>query len=497
MTWIPNILVFFATVSILTYFYVTRRFNYWRKRNVFYQKPTPFFGNFKDVVLMKDTIGTWLRKTYESAKSQPYYGIFIFDEPCLVVKDPKIIKNVLIKDFNSFSDRATANAEHNKVLRNFLFFMRNPEWKSTRNQMSPIFTSGKLKAMFPTLSEVGERFQKYIGNNLGVIEAKEASSKFSTDFIAKAFFGINAHCFDDENAIFRVLGRKVFDFSVRNGFVSTAYFCMQNVVKLFKLNFTEQWIIDYFADSFLHAYESRVQSGTRPNDFIDLLIDTKKKDFDGKFDINMIKGAGMQFFLAGFETTSSTVSYTLYELCLNKNIQNKLRQEILASIKEHNGLTYDGVLGMKYLDMCIKETLRKYPVLPFLDRKCLTDYKVPGTDLVVEKGTTVYIPLFGLQYDEKYFPEPEKYDPERFLDAKKYNMDGLVYLPFGEGPRACIGERQGLLQSKLGVISVLSKFEVEKCAQTPDPIEFEAKSLVLQSKVGLPMTFKLIVPSPA
>ncbi|CAG9859383.1 unnamed protein product [Phyllotreta striolata] len=489
-SWIPDAILFLLTLFALLYFYATRKFNYWKNRNVVYQKPIPFFGNFKDVITLQKTIGNWLRDGYEAMKPHPYFGTFVFDEPYLVIKDPLLVKHVLVKDFQVFSDRTTATGEHNEVFRHFLFFMRNPQWTEWRRLLSPIFTSGKLKTAFPVIARVGERFQEYLASHQGELDAKEVAAKYSTDVIAKAFFGIEAHCFDDDNAIFRVASRRIFDFNLRNGIVTTVYFSLQNLVKIFKIDFTERWVTDYFTKCFMHAFDVREKQGLRVNDFIDFLIDLKRKDTSGDFDILKLKGAGMQFFLAGFETTSSTISFTLHELCLNRTIQDKVRSEILSNLEEHNGLTYEGVLNMKYLDMCIKETLRKYPVLPFLDRKCSEDYKLPGTDLTIEKGTNIYIPMFGLQYDEQYFPEPEKFDPDRFLDSKKCNANGLVYFPFGEGPRICIGERIGLLSVKLGLISVLTKFEVERCRNTPDPVDFAPKSLVLQSKVGLPMTFK-------
>lgn len=78
-------------------------------------------------------------------------------------------------------------------------------------------------------------------------------------------------------------------------------------------------------------------------------------------------------------------------------------------------------------------------MLPFLDRRCNEDCSIDETDLVIEKGMPIYIPLMTLHYDEKYFPEPEKYDPERFADMSSSNVNGLHYMPFGEGPRNCIG----------------------------------------------------------
>lgn len=86
------------------------------------------------------------------------------------------------------------------------------------------------------------------------------------------------------------------------------------------------------------------------------------------------------------------------------------------------------------------ETLRKYPVLPFLDRMCSEEYKIPNSNYVIDKGTPVLIPLFGLHYDPNYFPNPEEFDPDRFVGEDKEDSSSFVYIPFGKGPRNCIGK---------------------------------------------------------
>jgi len=95
------------------------------------------------------------------------------------------------------------------------------------------------------------------------------------------------------------------------------------------------------------------------------------------------------------------------------------------------------------------ETLRKYPLIPFLDRMCCTDYKLPaptgnGT-ITLPAGTGTYIPILGLHHDPKYFPEPEKFDPDRFTEENKRSRPNYTYIPFGEGPRICIGKDRNLL----------------------------------------------------
>lgn len=97
-------------------------------------------------------------------------------------------------------------------------------------------------------------------------------------------------------------------------------------------------------------------------------------------------------------------------------------------------------MTLPYLDMVISETLRKYPPLAFLDRRASADYKVPGSNVVLKKGTPVYIPMLGLHMDPQYFPEPEKYNPERFNEENRAQIPSCVYFPFGEGPRTCIGQ---------------------------------------------------------
>jgi cytochrome P450 family 6 len=88
----------------------------------------------------------------------------------------------------------------------------------------------------------------------------------------------------------------------------------------------------------------------------------------------------------------------------------------------------------------LSETLRKYPALPVLNRECTKDYQIPGTDIILEKGMATVIPVLGLHYDPKYYPDPERFDPERFTEDEKARRHHYVYLPFGEGPRICIGK---------------------------------------------------------
>ena len=99
-------------------------------------------------------------------------------------------------------------------------------------------------------------------------------------------------------------------------------------------------------------------------------------------------------------------------------------------------------MSLQYLDMVSSEGLRKYPLLHFLDREAAEDYTFPDTNVTIEKGTPIIIPMSGLHMDPKYFPNPDIFDPERFSVENKKNIPACAYIPFGEGPRNCIGKIQ-------------------------------------------------------
>lgn len=146
------------------------------------------------------------------------------------------------------------------------------------------------------------------------------------------------------------------------------------------------------------------------------------------------------FYIAGSETSSSTVAYTLYELTQNEEVMARAQEDVRATVEKHNSeLTYEAVMDMKFIDLCIKETLRKYPGLPILNRECTKAYPVPGSKFTIEKGTAIVISLLGLHRDGQYFPDPEKYNPDRFTDEHRA-FDEDMFMPFGSGPRNCVGE---------------------------------------------------------
>lgn len=155
-------------------------------------------------------------------------------------------------------------------------------------------------------------------------------------------------------------------------------------------------------------------------------------------------------------------------------------EDIERTLEKHDGaLTYDAIMDMDFIDLCVKETLRKYPGLPILNRECSKDYETPS--FTIKKGTSIIISLLGIHRDEKFFPNPEKYDPERF-SAERKDYDEDMYMPFGAGPRNCIAFRMGLLITKVAIVMLLKYYRFE--ALSIKELEFDVGTVGLLPKSG-------------
>lgn len=201
------------------------------------------------------------------------------------------------------------------------------------------------------------------------------------------------------------------------------------------------------------------------------------------------------FFIAAFETTSSTMALCLYELAKNEVLQKKVQKEIDEIFKAERSISkkvdFELMTEMKYLDCCLNETLRKYPPAPFLIRECGKLYHIPGSKVAIEKGTPVIISTFGLHRDPEFFPNPETFDPERFSDENVHLIKPFTFLPFGNGPRVCIGQRFGKLTAKLGLFLLLQKFNLKLEKEPQGELKFSPQQFVLTLEDEMRMNVSL------
>ncbi|KAG7212150.1 hypothetical protein KM043_012492 [Ampulex compressa] len=495
-------IIIFLSLLMAAYLYMTRHFKYWKKRGIMEIPPSPFIGNFADCFLQRKTIGEFIKGFYDSCKGLPYMGFYIFDKPVLFVRDPELIKRVLIKDFNHFADRYATPDPDDRLGYANLLMIKNPAWRILRTKLTPIYTSGKLKKMYTLMLDVSNDLNTYL-DSLQLdgpgkeVEIKELLSKFTTDLIGTTAFGLQVNSLNNPDAEFRQSGRAVFECSFRRSLDFVTIFLAPDLVKPLRSKFFGIKASNFLRRAFWEALNQREASGVKRGDLIDILIELKNThegDLGGfKFDGDDLVAQAAIFFTGGFETASTTCTFTLYELALHLDIQDRVRREIENAIKESNGnITYDLITNLPYLDMVIAETLRMYPPLAFLDRCATMDYKVPNSDLEIKKGTPVLMSLSGLHYDPDYFPNPTKFDPERFNEENKRDRPSCVYLPFGDGPHVCIGMRLGLIQVKLGLVNILRQYEVTPNLRTLIPMKIDPKSILTTAHGGLYLNMRKI-----
>ncbi|XP_037941620.1 cytochrome P450 6g1-like [Teleopsis dalmanni] len=447
--------LFLITAIIgLIYFWVKHNYSYWQRKGIPYLKPIPFIGNTKSILTLKTSIGLIASDVYsdKTLSDAAAVGIYSFHKPGLVIRDIELIKSILIKDFNKFSNRTVACDPHNDPLgSNNLFFVRNPEWKDIRTKLSPVFTSGKIKQMYPLMVDIATELENHLTsykktNNSFVTEVKEICANFTTDLVATIAFGLRANSLKNPNAEFRHYGRKVFQFNLFRAFHFFVIIYLPKLVSFFRVKIFSTECANFLRKTINYVISERESSGTTRNDLIDILVSLKKEapDAQSLYRANnneFLVAQAAVFLTAGFETSSSTMSFALYELSKKPELQKRLRTEICNAFLVENGkISYENIQNLQYLGMVVDEILRMYPVLPFLDRefnkaKDESDFTLqPYYNYALPNGMPIYIPIYGIQRDPKYWPNPDVFDPERFSPENKKSHTPMTYFPFGNGP---------------------------------------------------------------
>lgn len=481
-----------ATLIVALYYYSISTFDFWKKRGVPGPKPLPFFGNTKDLMFVKVPMSTFVKDIYEKYPNEPMIGLFVNRSPILVLNDPDLIKDVLIRDFSNFVDRGFNVHERTEPLSLNLLNLEPKRWRPLRAKLSPIFTSGKLKDMIPLMLECSQHLEDYLDKLVAkgeFVECRELTAKFTTDVIGTCAFGLNMNAIAEEDSTFRHIGRKIFKPDMENILRLKTRLFLPKFYDLLGYVFPDRRFAPFFTKVVVDTMKYREEHKIVRHDFINMLMELKANQ--NKLDNieltdSLLTAQAFVFFAAGFETSSSTMSNVLYELAQNHKIQDKLREEIRESYAKTGGdFKYENIKEMKYLDKVFKETLRKYPPTAILKRKSTSDYTFNGTKIKIPKGTVIWIPIIVIQHDPNIYPNPEIFDPERFNEDAIAARHPMHYLSFGDGPRNCIGARFAICQSKIGLIKILRNHKVDVCEKTIIPHEYDPGAFLLTPKHGV------------
>lgn len=210
-----SLLISIALLSVLlaaSYLNVQKKFSYWKRRGVTFLEPTLPFGNFGKVFRQKISGIELFAEIYNSTNA-PIIGVYSILSPTIVIRDPKIIRDILIKSFAHFPDRGLHVSEENDPLAKNMVLQTGDKWKRGRNKLSPTFTSGKLKGMFNAIVECESSLQKHIdqyAKSGETFEVRDVLARYTINSIASVAFGIQVDCFKEEKSEFKIHGEKLF-----------------------------------------------------------------------------------------------------------------------------------------------------------------------------------------------------------------------------------------------------------------------------------------------
>ncbi|XP_071558454.1 cytochrome P450 9e2-like [Temnothorax nylanderi] len=486
-----TLLLTILAASVCLYYFVLSKLTYFERRKVPHVRPIPLFGNMAPFFFQRKSHMEHIQKLYNLFSNAKYFGIYDFMTPIYVIRDPDLIATIAIKQFDNFCDHNNfVNETLDPIAARNLFGLKGDHWREMRKLLSPSFTSSKMKMMFGLMTQCVENFADFVATESGktgkTYDMKELLGRFANDTVATCAFGISVDSFKHPNNEFFLLAKKAMIF---DNWMSIKFFMHRNftlLAKLLRLRMFGPKIENFFKNILSTTVKTRDEQGIFRPDMIQLMMETRNKDSGPEFDINEMTAQAFVFFLGGFDSTSTTMSFIAHEVAVNPDVQSKLREEIDDVVRQTNGKpTYEAINRMKYLDAVVNETLRIYPIASFIDRKCVKETELPpatsdGEPVIIKPGENIWFPAFSLHRDPKYYPQPNKFDPERFLNDQ---VDNSVYMPFGVGPRICIGNRFALMEAKILMFYLLWRCDIEPDVKTRNPMVFTKKSFIMMPDV--------------
>nr|AJN91173.1 cytochrome P450 monooxygenase CYP9G18 [Cnaphalocrocis medinalis] len=514
---LTEILIFLLTTILGYFLYVYKKIHRkYDESGVKYLPGLPFFGNTIRSTFLWSHIIDDIETVYKAFPKERYVGYMELTSPYILIRDPELIKQITVKDFDHFTNHKEFFSEEVEPLfGGSLLMMKGDRWRDMRTTLSPAFTGSKMRLMMPFMVEISKNIVEDLKDHLDEdIDVNDLMYRYTTDVIASAAFGLQVNSVKERDNQFFKMGRSLFTFTHTQR--AYFFFCLMfpKLAKMLKLQLFPEGTTRFFKDIVTTTMEQREKNNIVRPDMIQLLMEavkgtlsansTEKEKEVGfatvqeeikqnavtrEWSQNELVGQVFLFFIAGFETSSSTLTLLLHELAINPAIQEKLYQEIKDFEETRGNLTYENIGEMKYLDCVVNETLRKWAAAIIMDREVTKPYELPpphegGKPYKLKPGDIVYNVVNSIHRDPQYYPEPEAFDPERFSEENKHNIKPFTFMPFGMGPRACIGSRFAILELKVLVYSIVLNYKILKCKKTLDPIKLKALDFNLMALGG-------------
>lgn len=426
---------------------MTRNFDYWQKQNVpSVPNPVPGFGHMMPMIFLKENLAEWAYRMYKETKSS-IIGFYFLQTPGVIIRDLDLVKCVLQTNFSSFRHNIMKTSEKaDPIMSKNPFFTEDHHlWKTARARTTAHLSGRKLRLLLIIVQEVCEKMSNYIDQKIKEdgeffeCGLKEFFFKCTGEVVANAAFAIQGQSYNDDpdKMAFTNAAKNIFGGGIINGLKQALLFYLPGVADFLEISVLEKRSENFFKQTAKAIIEKRKKENMTSNDYLQFCMDLNGEDIDS------IVADLVIFYGDVYETSSTTMAFVLYQLSKNREVQEKLREDIFDVIKSTGDkITYESLKAMTYLDQVKKESMRLLMPLGVLMKECTEEITLVGSDGVkctMKPGDKVLIPAMGFNNDSQYYSDPEVFDPERFSPENVAQRHRFLFLPFGEGPRMCIG----------------------------------------------------------
>lgn len=478
------------------YYVLFKNLDLFKKHGIPHLKPLPLVGNMGSTLLRTQSMAEVTKKVYDRYPEAKYSGIYDMTSPLIMLRDVDLIKSITLKNFETFLDhRIFIPDGQDPMFSKNLFSLQGDRWREVRAMLSPTFTSSKMRNMFNLMSDCAVDFANFMAQlppEQSVMQIKDYFTRYTSDVIATCAFGVSVDSLRNPKNLFYMYGKEgtTFNFAAFVKFYIFRH--LPWLARILKLKVVKEKVAKFFRELVETTIKTRDEKGIVRPDMLQQMMESRGKKEDRKdLTIEDMTSHAFIFFLAGFDGTSMVMCFAAHEIAVNENVRKKLQNEIDQVLEDTNGQApYDAIKSMEYLDAVVNETLRMYPIAVAADRVCVKDFELPPTlpgtkPYTLKKGEGVWIPIFALHRDPKYFKEPEMFDPDRFIgEQKKITLNTGAYMPFGLGPRMCIGNRFALLETKVLLFHLLARCDLLPCDKTQIPLKLAKDGFNMKPEGG-------------
>lgn len=347
------LLAFLGSLTLIFYTYFNKNpYNYWKSRHIQCLEPKAPFGNLEGVGEQFHVVYV-LNNIYNAFKGSDskFCGAYYWTRPIAIILDLDLAKDILVKHFSNFMDRNLYFNKKDDPLSANLATLDGQDWKKLRAKLTPTFTSGKMKFMFPTVVHVSERLRDFLlkaSEGDDCVEIKDFLSRYSADVIGTCAFGIDCNCLKDPQSEFITMGRLAVE-RPRHGTRFLALItAFPRIANLLGIKQVRDDVSKFLTKVVRETIEHRDNNNITRNDFMDILL--KMRNSSDGFTFDEIAGQTFTFFINGYHTVSSTLTVCLYELAKHPDVQSKARSLIRDASKKCGGrFTYEMLSDVPYI----------------------------------------------------------------------------------------------------------------------------------------------------